>query len=80
MKDSGMFQNQSVSSLKLRASYGKLGNQEIGDYLYQGSINSGVVYTFNGVRTVGGLQTLVASPDIKWESKATTNVGFDGTF
>jgi TonB-dependent starch-binding outer membrane protein SusC len=70
-----------VSLLKLRGSYGKLGNQEIGDYQFQGIINSGVVYTFNnGVRTVGGLQTLVASPGIKWESKTTTNVGFDGTF
>jgi len=69
-----------ISSLKFRASYGEQGNQEIGDYLYSGTINSGVVYTFNGVRTVGGLQTLVASPDIKWESKATTNIGFDGTF
>jgi TonB-dependent starch-binding outer membrane protein SusC len=69
-----------VTSLKLRASYGKLGNQEIGDYLFQGTINSGIVYTFNGVRTTGGLQTLIASPDIKWESKAITNAGFDGTF
>lgn len=69
-----------ITTLKLRGSYGTLGNQEIGDYLYFGSINSGVVYTFDGVRTVGGLQTLVASPDIKWESKTTTNVGFDGTF
>jgi TonB-linked SusC/RagA family outer membrane protein len=69
-----------VSELKLRGSYGKLGNQEIGDYQHQGIINSGVVYTFGGVRTVGGLQTLVASPGIKWESKTTTNVGFDGTF
>jgi TonB-linked SusC/RagA family outer membrane protein len=69
-----------VSMLKLRASYGKLGNQEIGNYLYFGSINSGVVYTFDGARVVGGLQTLVASPDIKWEAKATTNIGFDGTF
>jgi TonB-dependent starch-binding outer membrane protein SusC len=69
-----------VSSLKLRASYGKLGNQEIGNYLFQGTINSGIVYTFNGVRTTGALQTLVASPDIKWESKAITNAGFDGTF
>jgi TonB-linked SusC/RagA family outer membrane protein len=70
-----------VSILKLRGSYGKLGNQEIGDYQFQGIINSGVVYTFgNGVRTVGGLQTLVASPNIKWESKTTTNIGFDGTF
>ncbi len=69
-----------VSSLKLRASYGKLGNQEIGNYLFQGTINPGVVYTFNGVRTTGALQTLVASPDIKWESKAITNAGFDGSF
>jgi TonB-linked SusC/RagA family outer membrane protein len=69
-----------VSSLKFRASYGELGNQEIGDYLFQGTINSGVIYTFNGARYTGGIQTLISSPDIKWESKTITNVGFDGTF
>jgi len=69
-----------VSSLKLRASYGKLGNQEIADYQFQGTINSGIVYTYDGVRSTGGLQTLVASPDIKWESKAITNAGFDAVF
>jgi TonB-dependent starch-binding outer membrane protein SusC len=69
-----------VTSLKLRASYGKLGNQEIGNYRYQGFINSGIVYNFNGVRSIGALQTIVASPDIKWESKAITNAGFDATF
>ena len=68
-----------VSSLKLRASYGKLGNQEIADYQFQGTINSGIVYNFNGVRYTGGLQTLVASPDIKWETKEITNAGFDAT-
>ncbi|MFT3680226.1 MAG: SusC/RagA family TonB-linked outer membrane protein [Ferruginibacter sp.] len=70
----------SVSSLKLRASYGKLGNQQIADYQFQGTINSGVVYTFNGLRYVGGLQTLVASPGIQWETKTITNAGFDATF
>jgi TonB-dependent starch-binding outer membrane protein SusC len=69
-----------VTSLKLRASYGKLGNQEIADYLFQGLINSGIVYTFNGVNNTGGLQTLIASPNIKWEAKAITNIGFDGSF
>lgn len=69
-----------ISSLKIRGSYGKLGNQEIGDYQFQGFINSGVVYSFNGTRVVGGLQTLVASAGIKWETKTTTNIGFDGTF
>ena len=68
-----------VSSLKVRGSYGKLGNQEIADYQYQGTINTGVVYTFNGISYTGGLQTLVASPDIKWEGKEITNVGFDAT-
>lgn len=69
-----------VSDLKLRASYGKLGNQEIADYQFQGTINTGVIYTFNGIRYTGGIQTLVASPDIQWETKAITNLGFDGTF
>ncbi len=69
-----------VSSLKLRASYGVLGNQEIPNYRYQGFINSGIVYNFNGVRSIGALQTISASPDIKWESKAISNAGFDGTF
>lgn len=68
-----------VSLLKLRASYGKLGNQNIGDYRYQAVINSGVVYTFDGVRTTGGLQTSVVSEKLKWESKTTTNVGLDAT-
>ncbi|MEJ8843595.1 TonB-dependent receptor [Lacibacter sp. H375] len=69
-----------VSDLKLRASYGKLGNQQIADYQFQGTINTGVVYTFNGISYTGGLQTLVASPDIKWESKEIVNVGFDAKF
>jgi TonB-linked SusC/RagA family outer membrane protein len=66
-----------ISSLKVRASYGKLGNQNIGDYGYQAIINSGVVYTFDGTRITGGLQTSVVSETLKWEEKATTNVGFD---
>jgi hypothetical protein len=68
-----------ITDLKLRGSYGELGNQEIPNYLYYGSINSGVVYTFDGTRVVGSLQTQIASPNIKWEAKATTNIGFDAT-
>ncbi|HEY6978142.1 MAG TPA: TonB-dependent receptor [Chitinophagaceae bacterium] len=69
-----------VSELKLRASYGRLGNDKIGDYLYQPVVNTGIVYPFNGTRVVGGLQTSVGSPNIKWEERAITNIGFDGTF
>ncbi|MEO6330011.1 MAG: TonB-dependent receptor [Ginsengibacter sp.] len=69
-----------ISSLKFRASYGKLGNQNIADYAYQPFINPGVVYTFDGVRVVGGTQTSVVAQNLKWEGKATTNIGFDATF
>ncbi len=69
-----------VSLLKLRASYGKLGNDNIGNYLYQGVVNTNVVSLFNNIRYIGGLQTIIASPGVKWEEKAITNVGFDGTF
>ncbi len=68
-----------VSLLKLRGSWGKLGNQNIGDYGYQAIINSGVVYTFDGQRITGGLQTSVVPENLKWESKATTNIGIDAT-
>jgi TonB-linked SusC/RagA family outer membrane protein len=70
-----------VSSLKLRGSYGALGNQEnLQDYFYYGTINSGVVYTFDGQRVIGAIQTQISSPDVKWEAKKTTNVGFDASF
>lgn len=69
-----------VSSLKLRASYGRLGNQNIGDYIFQAVINPGIVYTFDGVRITGGLQTTSVPEKLKWEGKATANVGIDATF
>ncbi len=73
-----------ISLLKVRGSYGILGNDNIGDYLYQATINSGIVYPFSvggqPVRAVGGLQTNVVDKDIKWEEKALTNIGVDAAF
>ncbi len=66
-----------VSDLKLRGSWGKLGNENIGDYLFQAVINPGMVYTFDGTRVLGGLQTNVVSETLKWEDRITSNVGFD---
>lgn len=74
----------SVSLLKLRGSWGIMGNDNIGNYLYQGTINSGIVYPFSvsgqPVRAVGGLQTNVVDKGIKWEEKSITNIGIDAAF
>ncbi|HEY9257134.1 TonB-dependent receptor, partial [Chitinophaga sp.] len=71
-----------VSFLKLRGSYGVLGNQEIGDYLYSAAINSNINYV-SGVdqqKWFGAIQTAFASPNIKWENTETMNVGVDVGF
>jgi TonB-linked SusC/RagA family outer membrane protein len=66
-----------LTDLKIRASYGQLGNQNIGNYLYTSYINPNIVYNFNNTKVTGGLVTNLVSENIKWETRTTTNVGFD---
>ena len=68
-----------ITELKIRASYGKLGNQEIGDYQYTGAITSGVSYAVGDPNTlwVGNIQTEYVPRDLKWETTSTTNAGLD---
>ena len=76
-----------ISDLKFRASYGQLGNELLvgpygGAYLYQGNINPNVNYPFGTAQVItnGATQTAFASPTIKWETRKTTNIGFDIAF
>lgn len=73
---------KTISSLKLRASYGILGNQEIGDYQYSAAIASNINYVIGDAQQkwFGAIQTAYSSPNIKWENTATTNVGVDVSF
>lgn len=66
-----------INQIKLRASYGELGNQEIGDYQYQAYINSYAHAVFGNQMALGATQTQFAVPDIKWESKISKNIGID---
>lgn len=80
IKDLGIFDN-----LKLRASWGKLGNQNIGgssnaDYfpyltvLTQDYKNS---YNYNNTLAPGAAVTGLVDPKITWETTTTTDVGLD---
>ncbi len=69
-----------ISQLKLRLSYGILGNQNIGDYRYQGYINPYASYPFNGNLVSGAAQYIPASTSVKWEQSKTTNIGLDFGF
>lgn len=64
---------------KLRASWGQLGNQEIGNYAYSNMLGANGNYFFdqNGDKTTGMVQTSAANENIKWETTRTVNVAID---
>lgn len=66
-----------ISDLKIRGSYGELGNQNIGDYLYQNYVNRNIPYHFGNGEVTGGTQTSIVSQTIKWETSTSLNVGLD---
>ena len=67
-----------LSSLKLRASWGKTGNNASGDYDYQSTYTPDS-YSFNGTAVTGLNQSKISNPSLHWETTTTTDVGLDGT-
>lgn len=66
-----------VSDLKLRASYGETGNDRIGDYVYQATINSNLFYNFDDNLLTGSTISALANADLKWETTIMKNLGLD---
>jgi len=66
-----------ISDLKLRASYGQTGNDRIGDYTYQGTINSNHFYNFAGSLQGGSTISALANANLKWETTIMKNIGMD---
>lgn len=78
--------SSAVSDLKLRYDWGKLGNQEIGDYLYIPGVTVGSTfgtginlnYPFGDNNVlIGSAITSFPSTGIKWEETITQDIGFD---
>lgn len=69
-----------INYAKLRASYGKLGNQEVGgNYPFVASLNGGTAYYFNGVLTPGSSLNNIPNEAISWESSTQSDIGLDLT-
>ena len=67
-----------LNNFKVRASWGQLGNQNIGLYPYQAMIESVNNYPFDKTNeTVAYQQKAYANRDIKWETTTITDVGVD---
>lgn len=70
-----------VDNLKLRVSYGTMGNQSIGGYYpYASAVNSSggtVNYYFNGILAPGIEQAALANEGITWEKSRQFDAGVD---
>ena len=68
-----------LSELKLRTSYGKTGNNNIGNYDHIATINY-EKYTLGGVAVGGYAAGRIANPNLTWETQQQVNVGIDASF
>lgn len=69
-----------ITDLKLRASWGKLGNQNIGLYPFAAFVGIGNSnYVFDNLNTTGASLNEMANSNIKWETTTVSNIGLDMT-
>jgi TonB-linked SusC/RagA family outer membrane protein len=66
-----------INDLKIRASVGTVGNQEIGNYKYEQLYNTTPNYSFNQTLVPGFASTNLGNPDLKWETTTSYNAGLD---
>jgi TonB-linked SusC/RagA family outer membrane protein len=71
MKDAGF-----VDLLKLRVSYGSVGNQGVAPYQTQGLLGR-TAYAWNNNPAYGYRPSTIGNPDLKWETSTSKNVGLD---
>jgi TonB-linked SusC/RagA family outer membrane protein len=72
-----MGDNSFFDLLKVRASYGILGNDRIGDYRYVSLLNGEGTYIFNDQEIFGTASGPISNPLIKWEKQKTLDIGLD---
>ncbi|MEG3655838.1 TonB-dependent receptor [Arenibacter palladensis] len=70
-------ESEFLNNLKMRASWGRLGNQNIGNYPFASSVYLEQGYILNEIAVPGASLTELGNPDISWETTEMSNVGID---
>lgn len=68
-----------ISNLKLRASWGRTGNENIGEFLYIPQFGTEDV-VMNGSLVTAVRQSQMANPEVTWETVEQSNIGLDFAF
>jgi TonB-linked SusC/RagA family outer membrane protein len=68
-----------IDDLKLRLSYGRVGNSSVAPYQTQGNLGL-VRYVWDESAIIGYAPNLMPNPDLSWEVSATADIGLDFSF
>lgn len=73
-----------ISDIKIRGSWGRVGNDNITSFGYLSTIRSGTdadnyVFGANQSIIIGSTMVRPGNPDLKWETTEQTNIGVDGS-
>ncbi len=80
-RENFMSQYEFIDNLKLRLSWGQLGNAEkVGLYLWFPGVDSGAYYNFDDKLVFGTRPSKFANTDLTWETTTSYNLGLDGSF
>jgi TonB-linked SusC/RagA family outer membrane protein len=79
-EESFLKNNKTINNLKLRASWGQLGNQSIGNYPYASLVDLTKNYILNETSVPGAALTDIGNPGVSWETTEMFNVGIDAAF
>jgi hypothetical protein len=72
------FNHNLINMFKVRASYGILGNENIGEYKYLSTMSRiNMKYSFGNTPVSGSAVSTLVNKDITWEKRKTANVGID---
>ncbi|HMQ45612.1 MAG TPA: TonB-dependent receptor, partial [Mariniflexile sp.] len=76
-KESFLNNIEAINELKLRMSYGSVGNQSLDPYTTLGVVDN-YPYIFGGAVVGGNLPgTVLPNPNLTWETSTTANIGLD---
>ncbi|RYY36101.1 MAG: TonB-dependent receptor [Sphingobacteriaceae bacterium] len=71
--------NEIVDFLKIRGSYGIVGNDNIGDFSFVSTIGSGRNAAIGTDYLIGYSPNAPANPDLRWEETRSANIGLEAT-
>jgi hypothetical protein len=74
-----LFSGRVLTNLKIRGSWGRTGNNGIGNYIYDQTYNSGLDYVLGDAIVSGIALTNLANSLIKWETTEQYDIGLDAS-